>query len=106
MVANTRNVKHNGEWNIEGLLAAHTDADNDVVTCPATGLELYYLNSDGKDVMLRSFGECTECEEIFHVSHMRRPNVPADTWPVEYEGMCCEGCDRADDEEEGEDNED
>jgi hypothetical protein len=90
-------LKANNEWNVEGLREARSENDGEEVLCTKTEKPLYYVRDNGYKTMLDSFGFCINCEDVFHVSHLKfSDSVAKSPWPIEYIGSWCLECAKLD----------
>jgi uncharacterized protein YbaR (Trm112 family) len=85
----------NNSWNQEGIKNMRTPEDGDIVVCPTTKKELFYIRANGSHALLESFGKCSECKVNLHASVLHFfEGVDKASWAVEYtgEGVCCIEC--------------
>jgi len=80
-------------WNKEGLLASHTEADQDVVKCTKTDEPLFFIRARGTRIMLASHGYCCNCEEPFEEGQLVQTDGSVrSAYPVRYIGRWCQTC--------------
>lgn len=79
--------------------AEQEDGEIILVSCPETGIELYYAIEDTDRIFsFESFGDCVECGFSFHFSVMPQlEKVGANEWPIHYVGSYCSNCYSQDD---------
>lgn len=68
----------------------------DIYTCPKTEIELYFTAGSERLYAFESFGECEDCHQRFHVSHLHG-NISPCEWPIQYLGYYCQECYMKDD---------
>lgn len=80
--------------------AEQEDGEIILVSCPETGIDLYYAVDDtDKLFIFESFGDCVDCGFSFHTSAMPQlVKVGANEWPVHYAGAYCSNCYSKDDD--------
>jgi hypothetical protein len=94
-----RILDHNNNWNVEGLREARSEGDGEEVVCPVTEIPLFYTAENGYDILLHPHGQCYNCEQYFHASHLESSDNGISSWPIRYIGRWCNDCCKLDPKE-------
>ena len=79
--------------NLDTLRNSRTEEDGEIVKCPVTDKDLYYITKAGYMRALEPNGECWCCGKIFHLSAMHTvKGTDPTTAPTSFVGMLCLTC--------------
>jgi hypothetical protein len=83
-------------WTKQTIQNLHQQLDKTIelttITCSKTGNSIFALDESGNIKRLRSHGECTECNTIYHADALHTHHREHDRWPIIYVGLMCNDC--------------
>lgn len=82
-----RMLNPDNTWNKEGILSAFDESEDTMVYCAASGVPLYYIDRNGREWTLESYGYCAINGRPYHREYLHMADdVIKMPYPVVYEG--------------------